>query len=270
MHYTNLDLKQNLLLIVMMIKNYIIIPWSDFEINTNQNICNFINNNSEIIDVISMDRFPINSIFNPKALVIIIYFENNSLVIHDIISLKTWLEKVGIFREPLSNMILPFNMLSHIKLSLKNSFFRKMYEEKPRKYGIKFNDEEQFILIVYKFFNKKYSYYSLDSDICNLITNPYFRSDLIKIRSGEIIQTYDLINDNVKINYSGNKISFHIMSDYINYESYIQFNKKLRYEVKYINISSDEKINKEDIGKFLDYIKSLSNKVVNIDTTHLR
>lgn len=266
-----------------MIVKYIIIPWDKFN-PQEENICNFINESNEVIDIITLNSLPIISRNNPKALVLMIYFQNNNLVIHDIISMKLWLERGGNFKEPLTNMFLPFNLLQKIRFILKQSIMElQSVRDKPYRYGLKINStklmeksengyyqDDAYVVISYISYPEKYNLYSIESKYAAAITNPYTLCDIENILSGVIIDPYDLIVDNLKFTKNEKIISLDIKSTYLKNDSYIKFHKHFKDSMNYLIIKSDYVIENEDLYTFLNYITLLTKKPTIVNIKHLK
>lgn len=168
-------------------------------------LCNQISEN-KIVDLITLETLPMTQKENPNKLVLIIYLMNGCVIVHDLVSIKTWLEKRQPYTEPLTNLQLPINILDRIKYRLnkvKHSIIR---------WGLRKNTpslisgclesiiltETSHLLVGYKP-NNEYILWSID--VVKTIPNvpSLILEDIKQIRKGLEIQEYDYIIQSIKI-----------------------------------------------------------------------
>jgi len=264
---------------------YEIITWGKVLKKVNMTkLCNYINDKNEIIDIISLQPLPIKNIKNPKDLVLLINLINGSTVIHDIISFKDWLEKVGSFKEPLSNYRLPNIILDDIKYKIWESkkFLNKIII--ATSYGIKKfttnllenainNDEtfdDEYVILIHigsLITNHKY----IINTIGTSVPNKYIIDDIYRLISNQDIEEYDFILDNCKIVLNNNLIEFNVIDNDLKISTFTKFNNLIRYKITSIIIKSNCILSTILIEKILNYIgNSTGKREIMIDIHNLK
>jgi hypothetical protein len=265
---------------------YEIISWNGIinKINISK-LCNYINDKNEIIDIISLNPLPIPHSKNPNKLVLIIYLINGSSVIHDIINFKEWLERVGSFKEPLSNYRLPYVVLDDIKYKIWES--QKYFKKKiiATSYGLKkyninllenaINNEqvfsEEYVVLIHLgsiSIDSKYIISPINEFIDN---NIYINNDINCILNNQDIEEYDFIIDNCKIILNKFSILFNILNNDFNINTFTKFNNILRHTINFINIKSSYILPSTKIEKLLNYIgNSTGQRKISIDIHELK
>jgi len=200
---------------------YKICSW-DFIVQKKWNCGQRIINNtsgSDIIDVISLNTLPIKNVKNPNFLHLVIFFENGSRVIHDIIEIKTWFEKLGICKEPLTNIIISSDVVFEIRKALtpkKLPFFYRIGIRKRTDELIQnsvnpdFTTEYGYVMVL----SSKNTFYTVCSilDGFNKTKNKIILYDIQRILNGYQIREYDYIFCNHKVLHCNDTLELYLFS----------------------------------------------------------
>lgn len=268
---------------------YKIISWKNFQDNYNIDNLNIVNDiiNNNIIDIITHNVLPLNEQLNPYNLIILIYLQNNSIVIHDVIKLKLWFELSRSFKEPTSNIMLNQKILLDIKkelieskkllikysISLPVMFGILKYNESLKKNSINKKDsfiENQIVYLLY-LINKPQSngkYYIYDDDSIKSLN---FKDDNFEYHiNNPYTFDYSMYYKNCFIYINKSKLKILITEKEFNSDIYQNLKWKIVNEIDDIVITSHHNLTLEIINKMLEQLLSWTNKKLFIDISGLK